>query len=52
MLCEGSSMRSISRVADVSINTVAKLLVDAGRVCAAFHDETVRGVKSRRVQVD
>lgn len=52
MLCEGASMRSISRVADVSINTVAKLLVDAGRACAAFHDEKVRGVKARRVQVD
>lgn len=52
MLCEGSSMRSISRVCDVSINTVSKLLVDAGKACAAFHDEKVRGVKSRRVQVD
>jgi IS1 family transposase len=52
MLCEGSSMRSISRVADVSINTVAKLLVDAGKASAAFHDEKVRGVKARRVQVD
>jgi IS1 family transposase len=52
MLCEGSSMRSISRVADVSINTVSKLLVDAGNGCAAFHDERVRGVKARRVQVD
>ena len=52
MLCEGSSMRSISRVADVSINTVAKMLVDAGSACAAFHDEGVRGVKSKRVQVD
>jgi IS1 family transposase len=52
MLCEGSSMRSISRVCDVSINTVSKLLVDAGKACATFHDETVRGVKSRRVQVD
>ena len=52
MLCEGSSMRSISRVADVSINTVAKLLVDAGQACAIFHDEKVRGVKARRVQVD
>lgn len=30
MLCEVSSMRSISRVADVSINTVDKLLRDAG----------------------
>jgi IS1 family transposase len=52
MLCEGSSMRSISRVADVSINTVTKLLVDAGKACAAFHDDKVRGVKARRVQVD
>jgi len=28
LLCEGSSMRSVSRVCDVSINTVAKLLAD------------------------
>ncbi len=52
MLCEGSSMRSIARVADVSFNTVAKLLIDAGKVCAAFHDDTVRNVEARRVQVD
>lgn len=52
MLCEGSSMRSVSRVCDVSINTVAKLLTDAGKVCMAFHDEKVRGLRSRRVQVD
>lgn len=52
MLCEGSSMRSIARTADVSINTVAKLLVDAGKACAAFHDEHVRGVQARRVQCD
>jgi IS1 family transposase len=52
MLCEGSSMRSISRVCDVSINTVLKLLVDAGKACDAFHDANVRNVKARRVQVD
>jgi IS1 family transposase len=52
MLCEGSSMRSISRVADVSINTVDKLLRDAGLACARFHDENVRNVKARRVQCD
>ena len=34
MMVEGSSMRAISRVADVSINTVTKLLVDAGLACA------------------
>jgi IS1 family transposase len=52
MLCEGSSMRSISRVVDVSINTVTKLLEDAGETCAAIHDETVRDVKASRVQCD
>ena len=39
MLCEGSSMRSVTRVTGVSINTVSKLLIDAGHACAAFHDE-------------
>jgi len=45
-------MRSVSRTTDVSINTVGKLLVDAGNACAIFHDQNVRGLKSRRVQVD
>lgn len=52
MLCEGSSMRSISRVADVSINTVSKLLVDAGKFCADLHDREVRNVKASLVQCD
>lgn len=52
MLCEGSSMRSISRVADVSINTVSKLLVEAGEACLALHDDTVRNVKASRIQCD
>lgn len=52
LLCEGSSMRSISRVCDVSINTVTKLLIDAGRACAEYHDEAMRNVKAQRVQCD
>jgi IS1 family transposase len=52
LLVEGSSLRSISRVCDVSINTVTKLLIDAGTVCATFHDEKVRDVKAMRVQCD
>jgi IS1 family transposase len=52
MLCEGSSMRSISRVCDVSLNTVAKLLVDAGKVCADFHDNAVRNVTATKIQCD
>jgi IS1 family transposase len=51
-LTEGASMRSVSRLADVSFNTVAKLLEDAGRFCAGYHDATVRNVKAKRVQVD
>jgi len=45
-------MRSISRVCDVSINTVSKLLEDAGEFCAAFHDEHVRDVVAKRIQCD
>jgi IS1 family transposase len=52
MLCEGSSMRAISRVCDVSINTVTKLLEDAGAACAAFHDEAARGVQAKKIQCD
>src|SRR4051812_16144214 len=52
MLCEGSSMRAITRVTGVSLNTVTKLLVDAGKACDAYHDENVRGVKATRIQCD
>ena len=45
-------MRSVSRAEEVSINTVSKLLVEAGEACAAHHDETVREVHARRVQCD
>lgn len=45
-------MRSISRITGVSINTVTKLLVDAGQACAAYHDEAVREVPAQRVQCD
>ena len=52
MMVEGNSMRSISRVVGVSINTVTKLLIEAGEACAAYHDETVRNVGSTRVECD
>ena len=52
MLVEGMSMRGASRVAKVSINTVTKLMVEAGEACAAYHDETVRNVTAERVQCD
>ena len=52
LLVEGTSLRVISRVTGASINTISKLLVDAGEACAAYHDETVRQVRAKRVQVD
>lgn len=48
----GCSMRATAEMCDVSLNTVKKLLGEAGRACAAYHDEIVRGVKSERIQVD
>lgn len=52
LLVEGSSLRSITRIEDVSINTVTKLLVEAGEACVKFHSEAVRNVRARRIQVD
>jgi IS1 family transposase len=52
MLCEGSSMRSVSRITGVSFNTIVKLLIDAGHACAAFHDATVRGITAKSIQAD
>lgn len=52
LLCEGNSLRAISRITGVSLDTVTKLLVDAGRACQAFHDEAVRNVRAKRVQCD
>ncbi|MBY0508833.1 MAG: helix-turn-helix domain-containing protein [Rhodospirillaceae bacterium] len=52
MLCEGVSMRAISRMTGVSTNTVDKLLVDAGLACVTHHEKAVRGVKAKRVQCD
>ncbi len=45
-------MRSVVRVTGVSKNTVAKLLIDAGAACQAYHDIHVRDLNSRRVQCD
>ena len=52
MLVEGSSMRSVSRVVGISINTVTKLVVDAGTACERIHSERVRDVDARQVQCD
>jgi IS1 family transposase len=52
LLCEGMSMRSIERVVGCSINTVDKLLRDAGEAALAYHDTAIRDVKAQRIQCD
>lgn len=37
---------------DVSINTVTKLLVDVGTACDLYQNETLRGLKCKRLQLD
>ncbi len=52
LLVEGNSLRATSRLVDVSINTVTKLLVDVGQACLKFHSSTVVQVRAQRVQCD
>ena len=52
LLVEGTSLRATSRLADCSINTVTKLLVDVGTACADYQDKTLRNLTCKRVQVD
>ena len=53
MLVEGMSMRGITRLTGVSINTVSKLLRDAGNAAVAYHDENVRSIEGERtIQCD
>jgi IS1 family transposase len=52
LLVEGNSMRAVSRISDVSINTVTKLLVDAGQVCSDYQDKALRNLLCHRLQLD
>jgi len=52
LLCEGSSIRAITRLTGASKNTVIKLMIDAGKACMTYHDQHVCGLTTKRVQVD
>jgi IS1 family transposase len=52
MLTEGSSLRAAGRLAQVSINTVSKLLVDIGEACAEYQDGAMQGLSCKRLQAD
>ena len=51
-LVEGQSIRAAARTAEVSKNTVVKLLIDAGKACAAYQDKALHDLPCRRIQVD
>jgi hypothetical protein len=51
-LCEGCSLRSTSRMVGVSINTVTKLLIDAGRSCARYQHDVMRDLPCKSLQLD
>ncbi len=51
-LVEGNSLRSTTRMTGCSINTVTKLLVDAGKACEEYQDKAMRNLTCQRVQCD
>ena len=50
LLVEGNSMRATSRIADCSINTVTKLLIDVGAACSEYQDKAMRNLTCKRIQ--
>ena len=53
LLVEGLSMRAVTRLEGVGINTIARLIDAAGEAAAAYHHEHVRGIAGqRRIQCD
>lgn len=51
-LVEGNSIRATCRITGAAKGTVIKLLADAGKACAEYHDKHVRNVPSKQVQCD
>src|SRR3974390_2194689 len=52
LLCEGSSVRAVSRITGSAKNAVIRLMIDAGKAFAPYHDKHVRRLKSKRIQCD
>jgi len=52
LLCEGMSIRAVTRTTGASKNTVTRLLNDAGKALGDYQDRVFRDLQCRRVQVD
>jgi YD repeat-containing protein len=51
-LVEGNSVRSTSRLTHTAINTVIRLCVDLGEVCALYQHHSLRNLACKRIQCD
>jgi len=52
LLCEGMSIRAVTRVTGFSKTTVSKLVVDAGQAAAWYQDRVFQSLSCKRLQVD
>lgn len=52
MMVEGMSIRAITRIEDVSKNTILKLLKDVGEACAEYQDTWMHELPCRYLEVD
>src|SRR5207237_10026902 len=52
LLCEGNSIRAVTRLTGTSKTTVTKLLVDAGQAASWYQDRVFRNLDCKRIQVD
>jgi IS1 family transposase len=52
LLCEGMSIRAITRVTGFSKTTVSKLVVDAGQAAAWYQDRVFQSLDCKRLQID
>lgn len=52
LLCEGMSLRSVSRVTGVARNTVGRVILDFGNACRNFLDDNLRNLKLTHLECD
>lgn len=52
LLVEGNSLRSASRIADCSINTVTLLLENIGQACADYQSKQLTNLTCKRIEID
>jgi IS1 family transposase len=52
LLCEGNSIRAVTRLTGASKKAVSKLMVDTGQACSWYQDRVFRNLTCKRIQVD